>query len=157
MSWPVAKSARGEPARGYSWPPAETANTLAAKSGFWMSPLLRPDDRDEVEEIAASIRPLMPVYREEFEPAIEQLACRLWRQRRAYRDLSEHGVIQDGKPASVLDHLSRLESAIARDLDSFGLTPRAAVGLGFDLIRGEQARLTVTRLAAMAAEEEAAA
>jgi hypothetical protein len=145
----------GGPARGYSWPPATEGNTLATKSGFWMSPLLRPDDRGEVEEIAASIRPLMPVYRPEFEPAVEQLACRIWRQRRAYRDLSDHGVVRDGQPASVLAHLAKLESAIARDLDAFGMTPRAAVSLGLDLLRGEQARLTVTRLAAMAAEEEA--
>jgi len=78
MSSPLARrgngSGYGGPARHYSWPPATEGNTLAVKSGFWSSPLLRPDDRDEVEEIAASIRPLMPVYREEFEPAIEQLA-----------------------------------------------------------------------------------
>jgi NAD dependent epimerase/dehydratase family len=34
----------------------------------------------------------MPVYRPEFNLAVEQLSCRFWRQRRAYRDLSEHGV-----------------------------------------------------------------
>jgi hypothetical protein len=147
---------KGGPARRYSWPAAGLGNTLAVRSGFWASPLLRDHDRAEVEEIAASIRELMPIQRPEFEPAIEQLACRIWRQRRAYRDLSEHGVIRDGQPASVLGHLSKLEAAIARDLDSFGLTPRAAVALGLDLIRGEAARLTVTRLAAMAADEEAA-
>jgi hypothetical protein len=96
----------------------------------------------------------MQVYRPEFEPAIMQLACRLWRQRRAYRDLSENGVIRDGQAASVLGHLAKLEGANARDLDSFGMTPRAAVALGLDLLRGEQTRLTVTKLAALAADEE---
>jgi hypothetical protein len=32
----------------------------------------------EVEQIAASVRPLIPVYRPEFEIAVEQLACRIW-------------------------------------------------------------------------------
>jgi hypothetical protein len=91
--------------------PFETRNTLGVRSGFWINPMLRPDDRAEVEEIAASIRPLLPVYRLEFELAVEQLACRIWRQRRAYRDLSERGVVRNGEPAPVLGHLAKLEGA----------------------------------------------
>jgi hypothetical protein len=99
----------------------------------------------------------MPIYRPEFEPAIELLSCRIWRVRRGYRDLSEHGMIRDGQPASVLDALAKAERAISRDLDSFGMTPRAAIALGLDLMRGEQARRTVTKLAALAADEDEAA
>jgi hypothetical protein len=116
-----------------------------------------PEHAAEVEEIAQSIRDLMPVQAPQFEIAVEQMACRIWRQRRAYADLAEHGDIRDGKPASVLDDLSKLERAIARDLDAFGLTPRAAVALGLDLLRGEATRLTVTKLAALAADEDEAA
>jgi hypothetical protein len=145
----------GGPARGYSWPPAEPGNTLAVKSGFWMSPMLRDEDIAEVNEIAAAIRDLMPVWRPEFEPAVELLSCRIWRVRRGYRDLSEHGLIRDGQPASVLSALAKAEGAISRDLATFGMTPTSAVALGLDLMRGEQARLTVTRLAALAAAEEA--
>jgi hypothetical protein len=81
------------------------------------------------------------------------MACRLWRQRRAYRDLSEHGLIREGKPASVLGDLAKLEGRLMKDLDAFGLTPRAAVALGLDLLRGEATKLTITRLAALAEHE----
>jgi hypothetical protein len=140
--------------RGYSWEKFADGNTVAVKSGFFGSPMLREEDRAEVEEIAATIRPLIPIYREEFEPAIELHACRIWRLRRVYRDLSEHGVVRDGQPAGMLGHLAKVEAAISRDFDAFGMTPRAAVALGLDLLRGEQTRLTVTRLAALAADEE---
>ena len=74
--------------------------------------MLRPGDRAEVEEIAASIRPLIPVYRPEFELAIEQLACRLWR-RGGPTVTSPSGVVRDGQPAPVVGHLAKLEGAIA--------------------------------------------
>jgi hypothetical protein len=45
--------------------------------------MLRPHDRPEVAEIAASVREAMPAYRASFEIAIERLAWCLWRQRRA--------------------------------------------------------------------------
>jgi hypothetical protein len=129
-------------------------NTAAVRSGFWASPLLRPDDQAEVAEIAASVRELLPVHSPGFEPAIEQLACRIWRQRRAYADLADKGVVRDGQPAPILADLAKLERAIARDLDAFGLTPRAAVALGVDVLRGQAGRLTVTRLARLVEEEE---
>jgi hypothetical protein len=49
----------GGPARRYSWPPFEPGNMANVRSGFWMSPTLPSDDRAQVEEIAASIRPLI--------------------------------------------------------------------------------------------------
>ena len=111
---------------------------LALRSGFWASPMLRPDDRAEVEEIASGIFELLPFRRPEFAPVVEQLACRYWRQRRAYADLAENGVIRDGSPAPVLGDLAKLENRIARDLAELGLTPRSAAALGVDLARGER-------------------
>jgi hypothetical protein len=86
----------GGPARGYKWPDAEPGNMLALKSGFWIDPLLREEHRAELEEIGEQIWSLLPFKRAEFAPAVAQLALRLWRQRRAYRDLSEHGVVPGG-------------------------------------------------------------
>jgi hypothetical protein len=123
----------GGSARRYSWPPTGPGNTLAVKSGFWASPMLREPDRAEIAEISASIRERMPCYSPAFEPAIEQLSMRLWRQRRAYADLSEHGIVREGKPAPVLVDLSKLENAIARDLAELGMTPRSAAALGVDV------------------------
>ena len=151
------ESGNWKPAFAGQREPFRHGHTASVHSGFWMNPMLRPDDRAEVEEIKSELRPLLPIYREEFEVAIEQLACRLWRQRRAYKDLSEHGIVRNGEPAPVLGHLAKLESAISKDLDRFGLNPRAAVALGLDLIRCEAAKLTVTRLAALAADDEQAA
>jgi hypothetical protein len=88
----VRRGNGGGPARGYSWAPFDKGHEVSLKHGFWASPMLRPDDRAEVEEIAATFRELMPCYAPAFEPLLEQLACRIWRQRRAYRDLGEHGV-----------------------------------------------------------------
>ena len=152
---PVRGGDWGGGAQAWSRPPFSERNLVAVKSGFWVSPLLRPDDRAEVEEIAASLREVMPIYAPEFELALEQLACRLWRQRRAYADLAAHGVVREGQPAPVLADLAKLERAIARDLDAFGLTPRAAVALGVDVLRGEATRFTLSQLHALADAERA--
>jgi hypothetical protein len=102
-----------------SWPPFAPGHTLSTKSGFWASPMLREPDRQEVAEIAASIAGLMPVFRPTFSLPEEQLACKIWRARRAYQDLSEHGLIrEEGKPAPVLAHLATLENSIARDVEA---------------------------------------
>jgi len=114
-------------------PPFEAGNTAAVKSGFWASPMLRETDRAEVAEIEASIWDLMPVRSPTFALAVEQLACRVWRQRRAYSDLAEHGILRDAQPAPILSDLSKLERAIGRDLVELGLTPRSAAALGLDL------------------------
>lgn len=147
----------GGPARGYSWPPFEPGNTAAVRSGFYVSPLMRDEDAAEVEEIAGQVRELLAVpvqERPEFDLGVEQIALKVWRQRRAYRDLSERGILRKGgKPAALLADLSKLETAIAKDLDAYGLRPRAAVALGLDLVRTAGAKLTVTRLAALAEAE----
>jgi hypothetical protein len=100
-------------------------NLAAAKHLFFADPTLRDDTRAELDEIEAVIVEQLP-YDGPFGLAVSQLAVRLWRQRRAYRDLDEHGLIRDGKPAPILDHLTRLENAIMRDLEALGLTPRSA-------------------------------
>jgi hypothetical protein len=129
----------GGPARGYSWLPFEKENSAAVRSGFWASPLLREPDRAEVAEIEASLRELMPVYSPAFEPMVEQIACRVWRQRRAYADLSEHGIVRDGQPAPLLVDLAKLERQIARDLVELGMTPRSAAALGVDVAQAQRA------------------
>jgi hypothetical protein len=112
----------GGPARGYKWADAEPGNLLAVKSGFWIDPLLRPEHRAELDEIGTQIWELLPFKRTEFAPAVGQLSLRLWRQRRAYRDLSEYGIVRDGKPAPLLVELAKVENAIQRDLVELGLT-----------------------------------
>ena len=76
-----------------------------------------------------AIAAALPYQTEPFGLAVSQLAVRLWRQRRAYRDLDEHGLIRDGKPAPILDHLAKLENRIMADLEALGLTPRSAAEL----------------------------
>jgi len=98
---------------------------LALKSGFWIDPQLREEHRTELAEIEAAVAESLPYPAEPFALAVSQLAVRLWRQRRAYGDLDEHGLIRDGKPAPILDHLARLENRIMADLEALGLTPRS--------------------------------
>jgi hypothetical protein len=126
------------PARGYSWPDAEPGNLLALKSGFWIDPTLREEHRAELEQIGAQVWEVLPFKRPQFAPVVGQLALRVWRQRRAYRDLSEYGIVRDGKPAPLLVELAKVENAIQRDLVELGLTPRSAAALGLDLARGER-------------------
>jgi hypothetical protein len=99
---------------------------LSVRSGFWIDPQLRDEHRAELAEIEAAVVESLPYPAEPFVLAVSQLAVRLWRQRRAYRDLDEHGLIRDGKPAPILDHLAKLESRIMADLEALGLTPRSA-------------------------------
>jgi hypothetical protein len=116
----------GGSARGYSWPPFENGHTLSMRSGFWVDPQLRDEHRAELAEIEAALIESLPYPAEPFALAVNQLSVRLWRQRRAYRDLDEHGLLRDGKPAPILDHLAKLENRIMADLEALGLTPRSA-------------------------------
>ena len=125
--------------RGYTWVDAEPANLLAQKCGFWIGPHLREEHRVELEEIGEQIWSLLPFRRPEFTPAVAQVSLKLWRQRRAYRDLSEHGIVrEDGRPAPLLVALAQVENAIQRDLVELGLTPRSAAALGCDLIAAQR-------------------
>jgi hypothetical protein len=125
------------PARGYRWADAEPGNLLAATHGFHIDPTLRTEHRAELDEIGAVVWDLLPVQRPEFRLAVEQPAVKLWRQRRAYRDLSERGLIREGvKPAPLLAEVAKVENAIQRDRIELGLTPRSSAAL--DLARGER-------------------
>jgi hypothetical protein len=137
-----------------SWPPFAPGHTLSTKSGFWASPMLREPDRQEVAEIAASIAELMPVFRPTFSLPVEHLACKIWRARRAYQDLSEHGLIrEEGKLAPVLAHLATLENSIARDVEALGLSPRSAAALGLDVVSTAR-QLTLMQLYEAAALDD---
>jgi hypothetical protein len=98
---------------------------------------MRESDRAEVDELRGLVREALPLYEPSFEIAIEQLALKLWRQRRAYADLAAHGLTRGGSPAPLLADLSKVENAIQRDLDALGLTPLARARLGVDLSRIE--------------------
>ena len=129
----------GGPARGYKWADAEPCNLLAVTHGFHIDPTLRAEHRAELDEIGATVWDLLPVKRPEFRLAVEQLSVKLWRQRRAYRDLSEHGLIREGgKPAPLLTEVAKVENAIQRDLVELGLTPRSAAALGVDLVAAQR-------------------
>jgi hypothetical protein len=138
-----------------SWPPFQPGHMLSSKTRFWASPLLREADRAEVAEIAAGVAELMPSWHPSFALAVEGLACRIWRQRRAYADLSENGLVrEDGKPAPVLHHLVSVENQIQRDLEALGLTPRAAAALGLD-VASTRRQLSLIELHEAAAAERA--
>jgi hypothetical protein len=143
----------GGPARGYKWADAEPGNLLAATHGFHIDPTLRPEHRAELEEIAGTVIAAMPYPAEPFELAVGQLTVRLWRQRRAIRDLDEHGLLRDGKPAPILDHLAKLENRIMADLETLGLTPRSASEL---IERARSADPFAELRAHLAAKREAA-
>ena len=83
-----------------SWqrPPFEPGNLAHRRSGLWTVPTLRADDRAGLEEITAGIWEVMPDYQASFSVVVEQLALRIWRQRRAYADLAEHGLVREGSP-----------------------------------------------------------
>jgi hypothetical protein len=117
----------------------QAGNLLAASHGFYIDTALRAEHRQELDEIATTVWELLPVKRPEFGLTVGALSLKLWRQRRAYRDLSEHGLIREGgKPAPLLVEVAKVENAIHRDLVELGLTPRSAAALGVDLARGER-------------------
>lgn len=59
-------------------------------------------------------------------------ATRIWRWRRAYAYLSEHG---EDPSRALLRDLNVLERSLQRDLADLGVSPRAAAELGVNLAR----------------------
>ncbi len=96
-----------------------------------------PGELAEVDEIAENLRELVPIYGVAFEPQIQATAARIWRWRRVYAYLNEHGEDASG---SLLKNLDVLERTLQRDFDVFGLNPRSATELGIDLARLQSAR-----------------
>jgi hypothetical protein len=75
----------------------------------------------------------MPLhYSPSFEPMLRMTAARVWRWRRAYAYLAEHG--EDASRALLKD-LNVLERTLQRDLADLGINPRSAAALGVDLVR----------------------
>lgn len=135
--------------------PLGPGHKATVRHSFYVSPLLRDADRTEVVEIMDSLRAVLPVHRESFDLLLELVACRLWRLRRGYQDLSANGMLRrGGKPAPILVDIGKLEGGLVRDLSELGLTPKSMVSLGLDLLKGEGMALTVTRLHALVAAEE---
>jgi hypothetical protein len=118
-------------ARGYSWPPFENGNRAALTHGVYLQKF-QPGERQEIEEIAESLREAVPLYSPAFEPTLRLCAARVWRWRRAYRYLADRG-----KDVShvLLRDLNTLERALQRDFDNLGVSPRSASELGINLIK----------------------
>jgi hypothetical protein len=123
---------RGGPARNYSWAPFAEGHTVSLKHGLF-SEKLRPGDAAEVEELAAMLRGLVPLYAGSFDVAVELLAARLWRLRRAYAFVAE--TTEGDLPRNFSEKLASLELLINRSLRELGLTPASAAELGVNLSR----------------------
>jgi hypothetical protein len=121
------------PARGYSWPAFEVGNRAAVRHGVYLTKF-GEGERGEIEEIAESLRAAATClfYSPAFEPLIQMAAARIWRWRRGYAYLAEHG---EEASAAVLRDLNVLERSLQRDLADLGVNPRSAAELGVDLVR----------------------
>jgi len=122
---------------------AAPGNQLARRHGFY-SKHLSPLDDAEVAEIADVIRELCPLDADGLEVAIQLLAGQIWRRRKAYLDLQQHGVTRGradrSRAASILTDLSKLEGSILDGLRELGMTARSAASLGLELRRLERFR-----------------
>jgi hypothetical protein len=121
------------PARGYSWPAFEVGNRAAVRHGVYLTKF-GEGERGEIEEIAESLRSAATClfYSPAFEPLIQMAAARIWRWRRGYAYLAEHG---EEASAALLRDLNVLERSLQRDLADLGVNPRSAAELGVDLVR----------------------
>ena len=122
----------GGPARGYSWEPFKPGHTLSLRHGMYARKF-QPCDEEEIAETADLLREILPTYASAFEPAIQLLAARLWRLRRAYEFVA---ATPEGElPRNFGEKLNSLELLINRTLAALGLTPVAASELGVNLKR----------------------
>ena len=129
------------PARGYSWPPFEPGNQAATKHGFHSKP--RPDDLAELEQLRDAYRAALGArYHDALEPAVDLAASMSWRLRRAYSDLSQHGLVREGgSPAPLLKHISSTERSLVALLDRLALTSVSEADLGLTLVQVDRLRL----------------
>ena len=116
----------------WSRPPFENGNTTARRHAFYAKKF-QPLERVEIAETAELLRDVLPLYSSAFETAIQLLAARLWRIRRAYAYIAEHA--EEDVPRSLLVNLGTLENTVSRDLEALGLSSRSAAALGIDLQR----------------------
>lgn len=100
---------------------------------------------------AEALRSLAVVLDEADEPALQMFAFTIEQMKAAAAALEE---ADDRESRLRLSKDARGWAATAlRFAETFGMTPRARAGLGLDLIRGQAAQLTVSRLAALADAE----
>ncbi|MFL5960122.1 MAG: hypothetical protein ACJ75G_07670 [Gaiellaceae bacterium] len=92
-----------------------------------------PSDEEGIAETADLLREIVPTYASAFEVAIQLLAARLWRLRRAYEFVA---ATPEGElPRNFGEKLNSLELLINRTLAALGLTPASAAELGVNLAR----------------------
>jgi hypothetical protein len=103
---------------------------------------------------AEELRQLVVVYDPADEPALQTFAFVVEQMKAAAKALED----EDDRAARLRLSQDARGWALAglRFAEQFGMTPRSRAALGLDLIRGQAATLTLTRLAAMADEEAAA-
>jgi hypothetical protein len=94
---------------------------------------LRSEDAEEVAELAATLRGLVPLFAPSFEVVVELLAARLWRLRRSYAWLAS--VSESEVPRHFAERLASLELLVNRTMRELGLTPASAAELGVNLAR----------------------
>ncbi len=115
--------------------PAPLGNQRARTHGFYSA--LTPLDNTEITKVADVLRDLCPLDSDTLEPAIQMLAAQMWRLRRGYADLAEHGVVRGrrdrGRVAPMWAAVDRLEGSILDGLKELGMTSRSAAGLGLQL------------------------
>lgn len=137
-----AKSTAALPEHFRPWQPG---NQIAVKHGAQGMPALL-----RTAEIAASLRPLVPTYRECDEPMLRLLAGVLARIELASEWLAEHGIFRDGGEIQpVLRAMSTWENTAARILDRLGCDPLARAQLDLDVAQAAHEE-TLTTLAARA-------
>lgn len=111
------------------------ANAAGQRHGFFASPRMRREDAEEVSEIAEAVVAMMPAVAESDALAVELLAVRIWRWRRALADVSVNGEIRGDREAPILRHLEAVERAIDRSCAALGLSPTSREALGLTKIR----------------------
>ena len=134
-------------------PPFEPGNRLAETHGFYAAKL-RPNELDEVQDIASTLRDLSPASGDALEPLLQITAAKVWRWRRLHGWLAANAdrmVGSDGRLADVIEAVDRFESRMVAALDKLALTPEAVADLG--LTHARTVRLKSYDLDALPAEQ----
>ena len=132
-------------------PPFERGNSVATKHGAYSVLKLAP----RAEEISDEIRALVPARSEADEPAVRLLSLTLAQIEAAAAWVAERGIVDaKGNPQPVLKVMVAMTNTAARLADRLGMTPAGRAQLGLDLAKGEAFRLTITRLANLAENEQ---
>jgi hypothetical protein len=105
---------------------------LSVRHGMYVTKF-QPLEEAEIAETADLLREILPTYASAFEPAIQLLAARLWRLRRAYAFVAANSEGELARDFS--EKLNSLELLVNRTLKELGLTPVSASELGVNLRR----------------------